>query len=90
MGKNSYNKCRIKEDRMKALVSEKGQVTIPKPIRDKLGLKPGSVVEFATENGVFVGRKAEPAEDPVLAVTGIIELAESVDDYLQGTRGPVE
>ena len=27
-------------------VTEKGQVTIPKPIRDKLGIGPGSEVEF--------------------------------------------
>ncbi|MEN3791130.1 AbrB/MazE/SpoVT family DNA-binding domain-containing protein [Fulvimarina sp. MAC3] len=27
-------------------VTEKGQVTIPKPIRDKLGIGPGSEVDF--------------------------------------------
>ena len=73
---------------MKASVSEKGQVTIPKPIRDKLGFEPGSVIEFRTRNGVLLGRKADPAEDPILAVTGIIELAEEVDEYLSKTRGP--
>jgi antitoxin PrlF len=75
---------------MKASVSEKGQVTIPKAIRDKLGLRPGSVLEFQTKNGVLVGRKSDPAEDPIVAVTGIIELDGEVDDYLSGTRGPAE
>ncbi len=74
---------------MKASVSEKGQVTIPKPIRDKLGFEPGSVIEFRTRKGVLLGRKADPAEDPVLVVTGIIELSDEVDEYLSKTRGPV-
>jgi antitoxin PrlF len=28
------------------MVTSKGQVTIPKPVRDRLGIKPGSAVEF--------------------------------------------
>jgi antitoxin PrlF len=27
-------------------VTTKGQVTIPKPVRDRLGIKPGNAVEF--------------------------------------------
>jgi AbrB family looped-hinge helix DNA binding protein len=33
-------------------VTSKGQVTIPKPIRDHLGIKPGSEVAFVEEAGV--------------------------------------
>ncbi len=29
-----------------ATVSDKGQVTLPKPLRDQLGLRPGSRLEF--------------------------------------------
>ena len=29
------------------LLTSKGQVTVPKPFRDYLGLKPGAAVEFA-------------------------------------------
>jgi len=75
---------------MKASVSEKGQVTIPKPIRDKLGLRPGSMLEFETKNGVLVGKKSDPAEDPIVLVTGIIEMDVDVDDYLNTTRGAAE
>lgn len=75
---------------MKASVSEKGQVTIPKPIRDKLGLRPGSLLEFETRNGVLVGKKSDPAEDPIVSVTGIIEMDMDVDDYLNTTRGAAE
>ena len=31
---------------MATTVTSKGQVTIPKPMRDRLGIKPGSAVEF--------------------------------------------
>jgi AbrB family looped-hinge helix DNA binding protein len=75
---------------MKSSVSEKGQVTIPKPIREKLGLRPGSVLEFQTKNGVLVGKKSDPAADPIAAVTGIIDLDRSVDEYLNDTRGQVK
>ena len=31
---------------MAVTVTSKGQVTIPKPVRDRLGIKPGSKVDF--------------------------------------------
>jgi antitoxin PrlF len=31
---------------MAVTVTRKGQVTIPKPVRDRLGIKPGSKLEF--------------------------------------------
>jgi AbrB family looped-hinge helix DNA binding protein len=31
---------------MPTTVTSKGQVTIPKPVRDHLGIKPGNAVEF--------------------------------------------
>ena len=73
---------------MKAAVSEKGQVTIPKPIREQLGLRPGGAVEFSAVEGRLVGRRG-PAQDPVLAVTGIIKPLD-VDRYLAETRGSAE
>lgn len=42
-------------------VTVKGQVTIPKPIRDRLGLTPGSKVEFEVDGqGRVFLRKAGP------------------------------
>lgn len=38
---------------MKALVTSKGQVTIPKALRDRFGIEPGAQVDFAaTEDGI--------------------------------------
>lgn len=34
-----------------ATVSDKGQVTLPKPLRDRLGIRPGSRLEFAVGEG---------------------------------------
>jgi antitoxin PrlF len=49
---------------MSTTITRKGQVTIPKPIRDRLNLKPGNKVDFEpTPDGQFVlvraGKKRE-------------------------------
>ncbi len=36
---------------MKSIVSEKGQVTIPKRLRERLGIRPGQVLDFVEEQG---------------------------------------
>jgi len=72
---------------MKAILSEKGQITIPKPLRERLGLKPGVEIEFCAEGGKLIGQKIKSSRDSVLAVTGIIEAVE-VDQYLEEVRGP--
>jgi antitoxin PrlF len=35
-----------------AKMTTKGQVTVPKPVRDRLGLRPGDEIEFVEEGGV--------------------------------------
>lgn len=40
-----------------AKVTSKGQITIPKHVRDRLGLDPGDEVEFIEEDGTFRIRK---------------------------------
>ena len=74
---------------MKSTVSEKGQVTIPKRLRDRLGIHPGEVLDFEDENGRLVGRKAG-SDDPVDAVFGILRLTSSVDQLIDDMRGPAE
>jgi antitoxin PrlF len=47
-------------------ITTKGQVTIPKPMRDHLGLAPGSRVEFELDaEGRVVLRKADALASPV-------------------------
>lgn len=49
---------------MPATVTTKGQVTIPKPVRDLLGLIPGSKVDFRRNaKGEVVLRPAEKRPD---------------------------
>jgi antitoxin PrlF len=45
-----------------ATVTSKGQITIPKPVRQALGLAPGSKVDFVLEDGHAVLRKRPPTE----------------------------
>jgi len=72
---------------MKSIVSEKGQVTIPKGVRDRLGLRPGTVLSFEAVGGKLVGKKAD-ASDPFSRWRGRGRLpgAPSVDSYLRLAR----
>lgn len=74
---------------MKAIVSEKGQVTIPKTVRQRLGLRAGCALEFRAEHGRLIGTKVDAVRDPVLAVTGIVKPVDA-DRYVATTRGPAE
>ena len=42
---------------MNSIISEKGQVTIPKKLRKQLGLTAGAVLEFREQNGKLIGQK---------------------------------
>jgi AbrB family looped-hinge helix DNA binding protein len=81
-GKNDYYKS------MNAIVSEKGQVTIPKPIRDDLGLEAGSILAFAEDEGRIIVTKILQ-ENPISAWRGrgILPAGRSVDEYLDLVRG---
>lgn len=50
---------------MSTTVTSKGQVTIPKAVRDQLGLKPGSKVEFRSgRDGEIVLKRADEKRPP--------------------------
>jgi antitoxin PrlF len=74
---------------MKATVSEKGQVTVPKPLRDRLDIRPGDQLEFTAEGPRLVALKATP-EDPVAAVYGSVELGRSTDEIIRELRGDAD
>ncbi|HYM44558.1 MAG TPA: AbrB/MazE/SpoVT family DNA-binding domain-containing protein [Solirubrobacteraceae bacterium] len=71
---------------MLSTVSEKGQVTVPKRIRDRLGIKAGDRLEFAEEGGRLVATKAVSG-DPVDAVYGILGPGGSTDEVIRALRG---
>lgn len=71
---------------MKVIVSEKGQVTIPKPLRDRLGIAPGAVLEFREEAGTLIASKAG-AEDVIASVYGIIDIDRPADTLVEEVRG---
>ena len=72
---------------MNAILSEKGQITIPKALRDSLGLTSGMEIEFTEEDGRLVGRKLVRS-DPVSQWKGRGSLpqSETVDAYLRRVR----
>ncbi len=71
---------------MKATVAERGQVTIPKLLREKLGIRPGTKLDFQDEGGKLVAIKVPPA-DPVAKVYGCLETGMETDKILRELRG---
>jgi AbrB family looped-hinge helix DNA binding protein len=72
-------------------VSEKGQITIPKNLRDALGIGGGTRVEFERQGDSIVVRKAErgPTRGQELAerLRGRGDIAMTTDEILALTRG---
>jgi AbrB family looped-hinge helix DNA binding protein len=72
---------------MKTIVSEKGQITIPKGLRDRMGLVPGTVLEVDAIEGKLVAVKREQTD--VFAKwrgRGTIPGDLSVDEYIKKAR----
>lgn len=71
---------------MKSVVAERGQVTIPKVLRERLGITPRTVLDFREENGTLVAEKV-PQTDPVTQTFGCLRLDKSTDAILTELRG---
>jgi antitoxin PrlF len=74
---------------MKSRMTERGQITIPKRLRERLGIRPGQVLEFEAHDGRLVVTKVNE-RDPVDAVYGILGTGRSTDAYIDEVRGPVD
>jgi antitoxin PrlF len=75
---------------MATAVTRKGQVTIPKPVRDRLGIEPGAFVDFTLDaNGqVVLSKVGAPA--PKSRFEGLIGRAGeglTTDEIMELTRG---
>jgi AbrB family looped-hinge helix DNA binding protein len=79
-------------------VTEKGQVTIPKEIRDRLNIGPGSEVDFVvSDQGAMLVKvgdsKAEiqSFEEWAKSVEGTFDTqGMTTDEYMEWLRGPRE
>ena len=72
---------------MKSVVSEKGQITIPKAIREKLGIVPGTVLEIESKEGKLIAMKWQPID--VYAKwrgKARVPRGNNVDDYIRAIR----
>lgn len=81
-----------KRNELKAVVAERGQVTIPKLIRDRLGLVPGAVLTFELKGSKIIVTK-QIVGDPVSSVYGCLKGATaytSTDAYINAIRGVAE
>jgi AbrB family looped-hinge helix DNA binding protein len=69
-------------------VTTKGQVTIPKAVRDKLGIRPGDEVDFVQNNGGFVLKK-KVAESVFAKYRGTSKwlVGKNVDELIEEMRG---
>ncbi|EWY41563.1 AbrB family transcriptional regulator [Skermanella stibiiresistens SB22] len=76
---------------MATTVTTKGQVTIPKPIRDRLGIGPGSAVEFeiARDGRVVLARAdgTAPPKSRFERLRGRATAGLTTDQIMALTRG---
>lgn len=73
---------------MEATVAERGQITLPKAVRDALGLTKGTRLKVELEGGHIILRK--DVSEALRKVRGRFKLAEghaSSDDAMRAIRG---
>ena len=70
-------------------MTAKGQVTLPKRLRDHLGLKPGSDVDFelAGDGRVFLKTRNQAPESRFARLRGSAKLGMTTDEIMALTRG---
>jgi AbrB family looped-hinge helix DNA binding protein len=72
----------------KARVTTKGQVTVPKEVRDRLGIRPGDEIEFSEEGRGYLVRK-RIAASPFRKYRGYLKhlAGRDPDDVIEQMRG---
>ncbi len=73
---------------MHSRISSKGQITVPLEARERLGLHPGTTVEFVVRDAEIVLRKGSRGPHPVDQLYGRLSLDHPVDGLLDEMRGP--
>jgi antitoxin PrlF len=73
---------------MAGKVTTKGQITIPLEIRERLGIYPGSTVEFElVDGGVLVRRSKGRGAELVARLRGTATTGMTTDEIMELTRG---
>jgi AbrB family looped-hinge helix DNA binding protein len=69
-------------------MTTKGQVTIPKAVRDELGIGPGDEIDFVRDNGEFKVQK-KAAKSPFKKYMGSSKwlAGKDVDELVEEMRG---
>jgi len=78
---------------MSTTVTSKGQVTIPKPVRDRLNIKPGNSVDFVlADDGSVVlvkaGKKPPVPKSRFDQIRGTMKSDMTTDEIMELMRGP--
>jgi AbrB family looped-hinge helix DNA binding protein len=71
---------------MKARIAERGQVTIPKLLRNRLGMTPGTILEFSEESGHLIIVK-HGVIDSVAKIYGCLGKNLDTDATMRTLRG---
>jgi AbrB family looped-hinge helix DNA binding protein len=74
---------------MKSRLGERGQLTIPKALRERLGLRHGQLMEIREERGQLIVTKTVET-DPLDRVYGILETDLTTDQMIREMRGSAE
>ncbi len=68
-------------------ISERGQITIPKALRDRFGFNENVEVELVpSENGILIMKETR-RRHPVDSVYGILNRPSDTDKYIEEIRG---
>ena len=68
-------------------ISERGQITIPKALRDRFGLQMDVEVELVpAKDGVLIQKRSR-SKHPVDRVFGILNKPSDTDGYIEEVRG---
>ncbi len=68
-------------------IGEKGQITIPKELREKYGFFPSIEIEIISEDGGIKIQKKKKHKSPVQEVYGILGKKDKTDEYIEEIRG---
>jgi AbrB family looped-hinge helix DNA binding protein len=70
----------------RAKVGERGQITIPKPLRDRYGLKKGVEVEIVADGQALTVQHGQSFQERLMKYVGILDIGMSTDEYMETIR----